>query len=689
MMATRKTRLTTDSPIPASGGSESTPTTPTAGKKRGRGRPLNPSMSANAESVSVKEEKLDNEEDDVVKDDIEQDNENSKDSDLKESPKSESIKEPMIVKEEQMTTRKQAAANNKIEKTDSNTKGTTPSPEKTDKKDDGKLNKSADSRIKTRLRNHVEVAQENLTVAGKRTSLPPRAAMELRRHSTGRLDTESNTEPATKKLRSGRLARGTLAKSPEVVTGRCSLKRKRLTDHKLDDEPELDAPRKSNKLDDQAEDERANSDSESSSTRSSRKEVDTNMEELNDNNSVTSDPSDMSAVDNKAKGTFKKPPGRPKKNSSPVVPLKEDEIAEILNSEATEDDEDEVTNSKTIKSTDSPSGSKSGTPVPDQSSDADVPTISEKEFCEPAFLENNLGIEEDPKLSEIVQTKEKKPPKTETTKHEVQVESTTGEKVEPKTTETENETDTKDLVNGETDDITTVESMDTEENESKVEEPLTNGDDKHVEQTEPSATDTPANNNNIEKTENGTDESATVKKENNEDARHCNGDSEASNDSTAPADNEPPEVLQEKEDHFKTTLGLVTHQEAARAKIEVDNRRREMHSAVTVPGASSDNGDVSNGSPAASTSGSQQNGKHSNGHKSHKGSDYTGTLKTVIKLTKSNLNQHYVDKKKSRGPSLKMTFQKGKKSGANGNDSGSNHSGDGTYYTIQNDVSSE
>lgn len=112
-------------------------------------------------------------------------------------------------------------------------------------------------------------------------------------------------------------------------------------------------------------------------------------------------------------------------------------------------------------------------------------------------------------------------------------------------------------------------------------------------------------------------------------------------------DDESPEERIQKESHLKT-LGLLTHQAAEEASIEKQKQREKFK--------------VSKGK---------------------KNSEYTGTLKTVIKLHRGNN-----DKKKGK-QSLKMTLHKGRaKNGSDKSDSHSNaNSEEDTYYTIhQQDV---
>lgn len=106
-------------------------------------------------------------------------------------------------------------------------------------------------------------------------------------------------------------------------------------------------------------------------------------------------------------------------------------------------------------------------------------------------------------------------------------------------------------------------------------------------------------------------------------------------------DDESPEEKIQKESHLKT-LGLLTHQAAEEATIEKQKQREKIKAS-----------------------------------KGKKNAEYTGTLKTVIKL-------HRAEKKKGN-QSLKMTLHKGRvKNGSDKSDSHSTaNSEEDTYYTIQ------
>lgn len=114
---------------------------------------------------------------------------------------------------------------------------------------------------------------------------------------------------------------------------------------------------------------------------------------------------------------------------------------------------------------------------------------------------------------------------------------------------------------------------------------------------------------------------------------------------------ETPESQRRKENVLRT-LGLLTHKAAKEAKIEKMKEKERIYSGM-----------MSNKKAAKTGSG-----------------DYTGTLKTVIKL---NRNSGERDKKKYRS-SLKMTFQKSKhRSGKTAPEGGEAAEEDGAYYTIE------
>lgn len=132
-------------------------------------------------------------------------------------------------------------------------------------------------------------------------------------------------------------------------------------------------------------------------------------------------------------------------------------------------------------------------------------------------------------------------------------------------------------------------------------------------------------------------------------------------------EDESMEDLKQKESHLKT-LGLLTHQAAVEATIEKQKRREQLKASIA----------------SSSTAGGK--GKKNS-------SEYTGTLKTVIKLHRGGggSSSSTEGKKKGNLP-LKMTLHKGRaKNGGNGNNSNDRsdahsaaNSEEDTYYTIQN-----
>lgn len=145
---------------------------------------------------------------------------------------------------------------------------------------------------------------------------------------------------------------------------------------------------------------------------------------------------------------------------------------------------------------------------------------------------------------------------------------------------------------------------------------------------------------------------------------------------------ETDEALRQKEQHFKN-LGLLTHKAA------------EKHRQTCIQNAT--------------TPTSSQNTKKNEGNtKKSNAPEYTGTLKTVIKLNRnsngsstnnsannavSNLNSNTrktlqnSGKEGARRQSLKMTFQKGRGRPANSDRVPDNQSqSEDSYYTIQNEV---
>lgn len=333
--------------------------------------------------------------------------------------------------------------------------------------------------------------------------------------------------------------------------------------------------------------------------------------------------------------------------------------------------------------------------------------ISVKQFYgQPDFLENNLGIEEDPKLGEIVQVHEKTKLDAEIVQEKKEIsamevdETTMEETVEKEELKVEEEEVTADDLNQknesetETDlvkddtlkiEITTNGVHEIVPTEEDISEKLSIAEEKSskpeiVEKiVKPEVTkkleepveidgekikaddDILALSNSSKQTI--TRDEPMIEPENKEnilnnfkDSTDDKKNSIAMNDdkSDVPTVSESPERLKQKESHF-LTLGLLTHKAAVAAKIEKQKRREQLHS-------------------------------NSKSSKSQRGSDYTGTLKTVIKLHRPTGGGDKTDKKKSRLP-LKMTLHKGRGKSVNDKETTSAHnSEDDTYYTIQNEV---
>lgn len=118
---------------------------------------------------------------------------------------------------------------------------------------------------------------------------------------------------------------------------------------------------------------------------------------------------------------------------------------------------------------------------------------------------------------------------------------------------------------------------------------------------------------------------------------------------------ETPESQKRKENVLKT-LGLLTHKAAKEATIEKLKERERIYGSMS--GLMNKNKAVKSGS-----------------------GDYTGTLKTVIKLNRGSGTGER-EKKRCRS-SLKMTFQKSKSRGKLGPEVGEEATEDDAYYTIE------
>lgn len=329
-----------------------------------------------------------------------------------------------------------------------------------------------------------------------------------------------------------------------------------------------------------------------------------------------------------------------------------------------------------------------------------ISEISVKQFYgQPDFLENNLGIEEDPKLRDIVQVRDKTKIDTEivqeiedgkeTSTNEVnettdgtsELDSKSDEKTENLKNEIETDMDVDSADDNVKSEITTngvhdivpkqlvsesenvektstpevVEKLTKPEPAKKVEESVEIVDDKMKTDDDvlsltnsPKQTiarDEPENKENI----------LNNFKDTTDDKKNAIPMNDDKSDVVVVTTPESPERLKQKESHF-LTLGLLTHKAAVAAKIEKQKRREQLHS-------------------------------NSKSSKSQRGSDYTGTLKTVIKLHRPTGGGDKNDKKKSRLP-LKMTLHKGRGKAVNNDKetTSAQNSEDDTYYTIQNEV---
>ncbi|GAB0092993.1 hypothetical protein DMENIID0001_080450 [Sergentomyia squamirostris] len=330
--------------------------------------------------------------------------------------------------------------------------------------------------------------------------------------------------------------------------------------------------------------------------------------------------------------------------------------------------------------------SKAASLSPELVSEGVSPISVQQFYGQPAFLENNLGIEEDPKLREIVQVKEiiKQADKEE--KPEEKVEE------EPKAVEDEIKqevTEVKEVVNG----TIKAESVPEESAETKEEKNKKDEEEKkdEVEEVKQSESEEPAQSN--EKPP----ESPEDTKENVPDKENVMSNGETQEENAEKVTNidddgskspvlETPEARLMKESHFKS-LGLLTHEAAVEAKIEKARRREFFKSAAQKSSLSSASSTSSTGS--VSSQNGTKNGKRSRESGATKeivsGQEYTGTLKTVIKLHRPQSQE----KRKTRMP-LKMTFQKGRGKSAQANNDRDqlnlSNSDEDTYYTIQNET---
>lgn len=174
---------------------------------------------------------------------------------------------------------------------------------------------------------------------------------------------------------------------------------------------------------------------------------------------------------------------------------------------------------------------------------------------------------------------------------------------------------------------------------------------------------------------------------------------------------ESPECSTKKENHLKV-LGLLTLQAADKAKHEKARRREILKAFPTPPsfnlqataGGESDGG----GSGGAAGGGAgARTGRGNNSGSNSSNPEYTGTLKTVIKLNRKNGNGASSSKAAAAAASsasggrqsLKITFQKGRGKGGHAQNGAAGSGGGGTgkdsrqsasegeeYYTISKEV---
>lgn len=273
-------------------------------------------------------------------------------------------------------------------------------------------------------------------------------------------------------------------------------------------------------------------------------------------------------------------------------------------------------------------------------------------YDKPDFLENNLGIEQDPKLGEIVKVQEKTKVVESVIKSDDEAvvtedETVAADDVEMKEVEEEIVEEEKEKVNGEK-----------IEAEAEVEEEK-DATDEVVDEVKPEPIEAEPK---VEKEASIKDEeSGEENKENNVEssAKSVGSNSPRSEDrlKTVSEENVPKidlnpaetELFKQKESHL-LSLGLLTHKAAGEAKLAKQKRKEEFAKLAAQPSQG--------GRKKKEASGEQQ---------------YTGTLKTIIKL-----NRTEKEKRKTRMP-LKMTFQKKNR---DRDSNGSSNSSD-SFYTIQ------
>lgn len=260
-------------------------------------------------------------------------------------------------------------------------------------------------------------------------------------------------------------------------------------------------------------------------------------------------------------------------------------------------------------------------------------------YDKPDFLENNLGIEQDPKLGEIVKVQEKTKVVESTIKSD---EPLPAGDVEMKIVEEV----TIEKVNGDT----IVKKIEVQVVEEAKDEPKVK---KEPVETVMEAVVT-------EKASAMNEESDEENKENNESsAKSVGSGSPRSEDrlkivgeeNVQKATDVESESFKQKESHL-LTLGLLTHKAAGEAKLAKQKRKEELAKSLA-------------SQPAGRSSKSKKD--------SASDQQYTGTLKINIKLNRTDK-----EKRKTRMP-LKMTFQKKNRDRDSNGSSNSSES----FYTIQ------
>lgn len=265
-------------------------------------------------------------------------------------------------------------------------------------------------------------------------------------------------------------------------------------------------------------------------------------------------------------------------------------------------------------------------------------------YDKPDFLENNLGIEQDPKLGEIVKVQEKTKVVESVIKSE---EPVAAEDVEMKSVEEkENAADEKEIIEEKVDGKVKKENEVANDPESEnlgVKNEVDAVDDELIEKA-------------LSEKEEQTDEE---NKENNAEGsvgsnspRSEDRSKTITDEKVRKTDSAECELFKQKESHLMT-LGLLTHKAADEAKLAKLKRKEELAKAtVTHP---------------ASRAGKAKKDSYMNDP------IYTGTLKTIIKLNRSDK-----EKRRTREP-LKLTIQKKNRDRDSNGSSNSSES----FYTIQ------